>query len=149
MDRATFGLQDHICPYSEGVGSLTAVDRGWLLPSRKRGSWSWSVESKSVCMYVCMFVKCLVIGLRVKVCVRNPGTMCNTRSIKHFTHFVAVLIWRDTDEMPQKSSRDRRWQGDRERRMVVCQCSRRHAYVDPSVWGWIPVACSRNWGTQV
>ena len=33
-----------------------------------------------------------------------PGTMHNTCSIKHFTHFVAVLIWTDTDEMPLKSS---------------------------------------------
>jgi len=30
--------------------------------------------------------------------------MHNMNSIKHFTHFVVVLIWTDTDEMPMKSS---------------------------------------------
>ena len=48
--------------------------------------------------------------------------MCNTCSVKHFTSFVAVLIWRDTDEMPLKSSEttDSRVIGI-ERRMVARQ----------------------------
>ena len=60
-----------------------------------------------------------------KLCVRTPRTMRNTCSIKHITCFVAVLIFRDTDEMPLKSSET----ADGERRMVTCQ---QEAYVHHS-----------------
>ena len=90
-----------------------------------------------VCMYVCMYVckNVLLLGPTCKLCIRTPRTLCNTCSIKHFTHFAAVLILRDTDKMPLKSScRDSRWQGDRERRWSPT--SKRHKYVAPNVW-WV------------
>jgi len=57
--------------------------------------------------------------------------MYNMCSIKHFTRFVAVLIWRDTDEMPLKSSETA---DDRKRRMVTA--SRRHTYIASSI-SWV------------
>ena len=75
----------------------------------------------------------------------NPPTIRNTCSIKHFTRFVAVLIRRDTDEMPLKSSEtaDGRWQGEENGHPPagdVCTSLQASGM-------WIPVACSRNWGT--
>jgi len=62
----------------------------------------------------------------------NPGTMCNTCSIKHVTRFVAVLIWRATDEMPLKSSETA--DGKVIRRGEWSPATRRCTYVAPSVW---------------
>jgi len=64
----------------------------------------------------------------------NPRTLRNTCSMKYFTHFVAVLILRDTDKMPLKSSEtaDGRVIG----RGEWSPTSRRHKYVAPNVW-WV------------
>ena len=57
--------------------------------------------------------------------------MHNTCSIKLFTRFV-VLIWRDTDEMPLKSSEtaDGRVMGRGEWSPTSMRCT----YVAPSIW---------------
>ena len=47
----------------------------------------------------------------------NPQDNAQHVFYKTIRTFVAVLIWRDTDKMPLKSSET----GDRERRMVACQ----------------------------
>ena len=96
-----------------------------------------SVESKSGLMYICMYVCKMSCYWAPRVNYRNarkriPGTMCNTCYIKHFTCFVVVLIWRNTDEMPLNCSEtaDGRVIG----RGEWSPASRRRTYVAPNVW---------------
>ena len=90
-------------------------------------------------MYVSKNV--LLLGPARKLCIRTPETMRNTCSIRHFTCFVVVLIRKDTDEMPPKSSEtaDGRVIG----RGEWLPASRRHTYVVPS-WGETTVAVTRE-----
>ena len=71
--------------------------------------------------------------VQVNYVYNPPGTMHNTCSIKHFTCFVAVRIWRDTDEMPLKSSEtaDGRVIG----RGEWLPTSRRRTCIAPSIGG--------------
>ena len=55
-------------------------------------------------------------------------------TIKHFTRFVAVLMWRDTDEMPLKLKSSETTDGGVIGRGEWLPASRRHTYVTPSVW---------------
>ena len=68
--------------------------------------------------------------------------MRNKCSIKHFTHFVMVLIRRDTDEMPMKSSET--IYGRVIGRGEWPPSSRRPTYVAPNVWQAGEAAYSRN-----
>jgi len=83
----------------------------------------------NVCMHVCMFVTCLVIGSRVSIMRTNPRD--NAQHVL-YKHFVMVLMWRDTDEMPLKSSEtaDSRVIGGGE----WSPTSTRRTYVAPSIW---------------
>jgi len=98
-----------------------------------RTMWSRNLGK---CMYVCMFVKCLLLGPTCKFMRTKPQDNAQHMlyTIKHFTCFVAVLLWRDTDKMPLKlkssETADDRVIG----RGEWLPASRRHTYVAPSVW---------------
>ena len=74
--------------------------------------------------------------------VQTPGTMCNTCSIKHFTRFVMVLIWRQTDKIQLKSSEtaDSRMIG----RGEWLPTSRRCTHIVPCVWRLNPSGVLRD-----
>ena len=69
-----------------------------------------------------------------KLCVQTPGRgQCVTRVLGSNSH-VAVLIWRDTDEMPLKSSE--RADGKGIGRGEWSPASWRRTYVAASIW-WV------------
>ena len=72
----------------------------------------------NVCMYV--FKMSCYWARHVNLCVRTPGKICNMCSIKHFTSFVAVLIWK----------RHRRRVTGRGGSLPASRCM----YIAPSIW---------------
>ena len=75
------------------------------------------MESKSGLIYVCVFVKCLVIGPRAYIMRTNPQD-----NAQHMFYKALHMFCRSTDMERHRQNateelRDRRRQGDRDRRI--------------------------------